>query len=334
MLIEKYRPSRLSEWFGGNYIVQTLQTFLKNNQKKPLLLTGDPGNGKTSLVLALNGEGYNVMEVNASDSRRVEDIKRIIRRSLSYQNLEGKRNILFFDEADALTKKAGEVLLKKIKHLPIPVILACNYREKLLYGIRKVSIEMKVAYSKMSCERTLDYISECEGRKIPFSIRNKISTNTNSIRSAVQMLEEYFLYGETNFKTSDRGVEFSGKMKKLLTGQEVKFKETEIRMLLKWALVSGASSRIISVINIMMKYQRSNNHIGLVRDSLIGMLRSNKVIKPQYHFFGSRDKNQKGLNSNKPILNKTLSKGKPKKEKVSKKKKKKESNRQSFRDFL
>lgn len=80
---EKYRPSRLSEIVGNPEAMNNLKKWAESwkrgvPKRRAVVLLGDAGVGKTSSALALAEEfGWGVVEMNASDLRNADAIRRI-----------------------------------------------------------------------------------------------------------------------------------------------------------------------------------------------------------------------------------------------------------------
>jgi len=119
---EKYRPKRLSQIIGNEKAIQEIKRWARLwlsgvPKKRALILYGPPGVGKTSAALALaNKMGWRVMELNASDIRNQENIKKVSGATL-YESFsdegemtlvrKGQRTLLIFDEADNLYERKG-----------------------------------------------------------------------------------------------------------------------------------------------------------------------------------------------------------------------------------
>lgn len=131
--IRKYSPKTLDEVQGQNKAVQRLKSYVENYKKgqKPLLLHGPQGVGKTASVHALaNENNYELVELNASDFRKKDDINSIIGSAVQQRSLFGGSKLILIDEVDGLAgrKDYGGVgaINKLIKDSHFPIVLAAN----------------------------------------------------------------------------------------------------------------------------------------------------------------------------------------------------------------
>ena len=79
----KYRPKNLDEIVGNERAITALRNWARiwkeggMPKKRAVVLSGKPGTGKTSSALALaNDFGWITIELNASDARNAETIKK------------------------------------------------------------------------------------------------------------------------------------------------------------------------------------------------------------------------------------------------------------------
>jgi replication factor C large subunit len=136
---EKYRPRRLADLVGNAPAVRAMYEWARSWErgKKPLLLHGKPGTGKTSAAHALARDlGWEVIELNASDQRTREVISRIAGEGAVTASLSGAaRRLILLDEVDNLHGTAdrggAREILGVIRTARQPVILVAND----LYGI-------------------------------------------------------------------------------------------------------------------------------------------------------------------------------------------------------
>ena len=156
MLCDKYKPLYFKDIKGQEDAILKIKVFMKNfPRKKAIILYGPVGVGKTSLAYALAKEmNAEIIEINASDLRDKEQMKKIIGSASQQSSLFAKNKVLLIDEIDGITKddKGGLMeLLILIDKTNFPIIMTANdIWDKKFSQLRQKSelIEMKdISYS-------------------------------------------------------------------------------------------------------------------------------------------------------------------------------------------
>ncbi len=191
-LIEKYRPEKLEEFIGNKKAVGDI---LANFGKKPLLLHGHTGIGKTLLgSLVAKKLDLEVYEINASDYRDVESLKKVLEISKQY-SIFGKKRLLLIDEIDGLSVRdrgASKELIKIFKESRNPIMLTANdaYSPKLktLKSYCKL-----ISFNKIPYPSIAKYLRGiCEKEEIIFNdviLRNLAQRCNGDMRAAILDLE-------------------------------------------------------------------------------------------------------------------------------------------------
>jgi len=130
----RFKPYTLKEIAGNEEAIRHLQIWLKSwergaPKRRAAFLYGPPGVGKTCTVTTLAIEqGYELMEVNASDYRTKKKLDALIGRSIHQRvTITGKRRMILFDEMEGISGRQDHggigAIVAIIKRTEIPVVL-------------------------------------------------------------------------------------------------------------------------------------------------------------------------------------------------------------------
>jgi replication factor C large subunit len=131
---ERYRPATLSELRGNDSARDDLLEWAQSwpEEGRAVVLAGSPGVGKTSAAHALAADmDWEVVEVNASDSRTRETIERLVGRASRNSTLGGGagRQLVVVDEADSFHRAdsgGARALSEVASEAEQPMVLIVN----------------------------------------------------------------------------------------------------------------------------------------------------------------------------------------------------------------
>jgi DNA polymerase III delta prime subunit len=171
-LVEKYRPKILNDICGNNDIISEIREMIQNKSIPHLLLTGNPGIGKTCIAHAIVNEifkgntKFKRKEWNASIDNGIDVIRNDITSYAKHATSQGDIDfqIAILDEADEMTIKAQPALrrLMEIYSKHLRFIIIANNEKKIIkpiksrckwFKLENINIEESVPRLSYICEQ-------------------------------------------------------------------------------------------------------------------------------------------------------------------------------------
>jgi replication factor C small subunit len=139
--VEAYRPNTVDGYvFRDSHQRKQIETWIKEKSIPHLLLSGSAGIGKTTLakilINQLGIEEFDVLEINASRTNSVDDVRDKITNFVQMIPF-GPFKVVLLDEADYLSPNAQAALRGVMEeyHATARFILTCNYPNRIIPAI-------------------------------------------------------------------------------------------------------------------------------------------------------------------------------------------------------
>jgi replication factor C large subunit len=211
----KYKPKDSSEIQGQDKAISIVRSFLlnyKKEKKKAIILYGPSGSGKTSIAYALANEtNAEIVEINASDYRKPDQIKEKIGNAVQQMSLFFSTKIILIDELEGFsgTKDRGGIpaIAKIIDSSSYPIIFTAEnpYDSKFSTLKKKCELVELDILDYVCIFRVLKNICEKEGiTSDDSSLKALARRSGGDMRSAIndlQILSDNNRFGKEELET-------------------------------------------------------------------------------------------------------------------------------------
>jgi replication factor C small subunit len=196
---EKHRPTTLKDYIGNEFLKETVQRYIDQDDIPHLLFHARAGTGKTTIgKIITNTIDCDVLYINASDENNVDTIRTKIKSFVSSVGFK-KWKVVFLDESDYLTPNAQAVLRNMMEQFSKKsrFILTCNYPEKIIDPIqsRCSAFEVYPPSKKDVAVRLVDILKQ---ENIEFDMKDVgiiINNNYPDIRRVIGATQRQIVNG-------------------------------------------------------------------------------------------------------------------------------------------
>tara|TARA_R110000824_G_scaffold209542_5_gene395369 strand:- start:1122 stop:2027 length:906 start_codon:yes stop_codon:yes gene_type:complete len=203
---EKYRPNKIDDIIGQTAFCEDADAFCKQNEMPNLLLHGPAGTGKTSAGIALAKNilkdefGFNFLEVNASDDRKLETVRTKIKEFASTGKMgEAPFKICLLDEIEGMTIDAQNALKRIMERYASNVrfIVTANDRNKIIVPLQSRCANYFFGLiSNDLIYVTLRRILVNEGVEEPENLVEFINSFNGDLRRCISQLQAAIMKGK------------------------------------------------------------------------------------------------------------------------------------------
>ena len=206
--IYKYRPQRLDEFEIDTKTTDLLNIFITINNLN-LLLVGDSGCGKTSLINCIIKEYYgadyssmNVLTINSLKDQGVSYYRSEVKTFCQTMcTIHGKKKFIILDDIDTLNDQSQQVFRNFIDKYSnnVHFIASCANTQKVIDSIQSRIVILKIKGLNLeNLERVMNQICAKEEIVLTEEVKQFIlSISNNSVRTIINYLEKFKLIGQT-----------------------------------------------------------------------------------------------------------------------------------------
>jgi replication factor C small subunit len=203
--VEKYRPQKFCDLILDKETKVFFEKYIKDGIIPHILLCGIKGTGKTTLAKIVVKElDVTYLYLNASDKRKIDDVRDIIIPFVERKSIDGKIKIVILDEMDGLTADAQRALRNIMEEYSNQArfILTANHFNMIADTIRSRAIHFNLMPPIEDIMPRIVDILVKEKINVPDDqkkiLRKLIDKCYPDIRSMINFLQKFTISGALN----------------------------------------------------------------------------------------------------------------------------------------
>ncbi|MHA2340994.1 MAG: AAA family ATPase [Candidatus Hodarchaeales archaeon] len=206
--LKKYQPKRYDDFVIDKEYIQLLKTLIKMNNLN-ILLIGDAGTGKTSLIEATIREYYqldkipknNVLYINSLQEQGISYYRNEVKTFCQTSSgIQGKKKFIILDDIDVINEQSQQVFrncIDKYSH-KVHFLASCSNIQKTIESIQSRCTLIKLKQNETNLlKKIIQRIKQNEAINITLQAEKFImNICNNSIRLLINYLEKFSLLNE------------------------------------------------------------------------------------------------------------------------------------------
>ncbi|BAV39207.1 clamp loader subunit [Tenacibaculum phage pT24] len=204
--VEKYRPKNLDDVALPNDVRTQIQYFIDNGVTRNILMYGDTGLGKTTVMFILGKLFPNNKLINGSSQNGIDTVRNIIEPFGNVSSSSSKVKLMMIDEIDNFTNDANlafrGVMEKDSNN--VRYIATCNYYENLNKAILsrfgcKIDFNFRGDRARevlMQKAKRIMFICNEEGLTIEKDAVMSLLSSYSDVRDIIEALQTCYEKGE------------------------------------------------------------------------------------------------------------------------------------------